>query len=675
MIRILVREQLRSQARYAAAAFALVAVATSLGTFLLVSLATTLRENQRLAVVSSGLREHHAWAPVWTHGPAADPPVGLTTDMLSRAELDGIVTQLQASGAEPQVRIGGMVWVKSEVYAHSLLATDDLPAMALEEGTPPGPGEVALAGRLADALGVPVGEEVSFTSGQAGPVTMTLKLSGILREPSNSASYGAPLVVVSLADGPALSERAGFTSGPTAEGDPTGLMEVYLAWNGPVPPSLVSRMDEQSSPSASITTQPQSLAQAALALVLLTSLVAAAAAGRSQGAARTQWVGTVRALGATRRDVVVAALVETTAVGAGAGMLGVAAGIAANVALIRRHGGTFAGDWPSVTATAVGLSLALAVTISLLLAATPAFWAARTSPAGALTPVGPADLVPSRPRVTTRNLAWACGCLAALLVVRVKAASTAHDWPRAVVTAIACAFAWCLYLLMLRLLGVILARAGRWLGTRRHQVLVAAGTGLAQHPRAAAAIATSMAAGGVVAGAAVWWWAARPGSDPQQFAGHTWPEVFDAAGITTVLTAGVMGASATVVGLAVWIATGTIAVDASVLGALGLSGRVRQVAAMAQTLIAALAGAVVGLATGTLAMAVATSVLTWWGAWSSRSFLPAWPNVLQGIVVWLGALLGLALVSAAVALAAARASDGKDPAALKRKANRAGVPT
>ena len=203
---------------------------------------------------------------------------------------------------------------------------------------------------------------------------------------------------------------------------------------------------------------------------------------------------------------------------------------------------------------------------------------------------------------------------------------------------------------------------------------VAAGTGLSLHPRAVAAIATSLASGGVVAGAAVWWWAARPGRDPYQFSGRTAAEVLEAAGIATVLTAGVMGASATVVGLAVWIARGTIAVDAASLGARGLSRRVRQLAALCQTLIAGLAGALVGLALGTAAMAAATTVLTWWGAWSYRGFLPAWPNVIQGAVVWLGAFLGLALVSAAVALVAARASDGKNPAALKRKANRAGVP-
>jgi len=427
------------------------------------------------------------------------------------------------------------------------------------------------------------------------------------------------------------------------------------------------------SPPHAYTNQKEYYAITALWLVLITALVAAAAAGRSQGSTRAQWVGTVRALGATRRDVVTAAMLETLAVGVVGGFVGIGTGIAANVAVIRRQGGTFAGDWPSLTASAVALSMALALAVSLILGAAPAYWAARTTPAAALSPVGPADALTQRPRIRTKALLLVVGGAAAVLLAWVRAEGNGEYWPRALYFPATAIFVLSLYLLTSRALVRVVVALGNALTHRNQRALVAAGSGLVQHPRNAASIATAIAAGGIGAGAIVWWWFVRPQGNATELAPRPWPEIIDSAGLTTLLTATVLGAAAAVVAVAVWIGRGRVAGDAAMYGALGLSGRDRQMAAMLQVAIAGFAGGAGGMVVGTAGAAVANGILSISGTWRFPAMSSPVEVTAQGVVVWLGALLGVALVSAATSLAAARASDGKDPVALRRSASRSGA--
>ena len=672
MILTLIREQLRSQARYAGAAFALIAVATSLAAFVLISLATAQREAERIYDFLDGGAEHHAWLGVWTDGAATDSPIAANVHTYDMAEVDSIVAGITANGSAPEVRLDAAVWIEGDPIAHRAAAMESVPQSALGAGTSPDVGQVVVDSALAESLGLTVGDSLGFSPGNGLAPTTTLEVSGILRGSSFGQSPTTPRVIFSAADGLHLIGSAGFESGFSDAGERTVFMGVKLSWNGASRAALGSAEYTVSSPHA-YTNQKEYYAITALWLVLITSLIAAAAAGRSQGSARTQWVGTVRALGATRRDVVTAAMLETLAVGGIGGFVGIGTGIAANVAVIRRQGGTFAGDWPSLTASTVALSMALALAVSLILGAAPAYWAARTTPAAALSPVGPADALARRPRIGTKTLLLVVGSAAAVLLTWVRADANGEYWPRAVYVPATAIFVFGLYLLTSRALVRVVVALGNALTHRNQRTLVAAGSGLVQHPRNAASIATAIAAGGIGAGAIVWWWFVRPQGYGTELAPRPWSEILESAGLTTLLTATVLGTSAAVVAVAVWIGRGRVAGDAAIYGSLGLSGRDRQVAAMLQVAIASFAGGAGGMVAGTAGAAVANGILSITGTWPVPSIASPVEAIAQGVVVWLGALLGVALVSATTSLAAARASDGKDPAALRRSASRAGA--
>ncbi|NTV38757.1 MAG: FtsX-like permease family protein, partial [Demequinaceae bacterium] len=553
MILTLVREQLRSQARYAAAAFALVALAASLAAFVLISLATSLRETERVYTLNLGDTEHHASLLVWTNGVATNTIRDGNITTYTVEEIDSLVAELSANGSNPQVRLDSFVWMQGESFAHQMVAMDSVPPQALSAGTGPQSGQVALAQRLADALDVTVGDSVGFSPGSGLAPNLRLEVSGILMEATPLAGLSPPLLIVSSEDGLSLIEAAGFDKGDNALGEPTAFLGATLSWNGAVPADLTSAAGAMEWRPRAFTGQNEYYALTAMWLVLVTALVAAAAAGRSQGATRSQWVGTVRALGATRRDVVTAALLETVSVGVAGGLVGIAAGAAANVAVIRRHGGTFAGNWPSLTGTAIALSMALALAVSLVLGATPAYWAARTTPAAALSPVGPTDAVLSRPRVTTKALAALNVGAAALLLGWARANGNGEYWPRPVYFAATAIFALSLYVLMSRALVRVVIALGNALIRRGHRVLVAAGSGLVQHPRNAASIATAIAVGGIGAGAILWWWFVRPQGTGTELAPRPWSEIIESAGLTTLLTATVLGTASAVLSLAIWI--------------------------------------------------------------------------------------------------------------------------
>ncbi|NTV40358.1 MAG: hypothetical protein HGA51_10470, partial [Demequinaceae bacterium] len=279
----------------------------------------------------------------------------------------------------------------------------------------------------------------------------------------------------------------------------------------------------------------------------------------------------------------------------------------------------------------------------------------------------------SRPRVTTKALAALNVGAAALLLGWARANGNGEYWPRAVYFAATVVFALSLYVLTSRALVRVVIALGNALIRRGQRVLVAAGSGLVQHPRNAASIATSIAVGGIGAGALLWWWFVRPQGAGTELAPRAWSEIIENAGLTTLLTATVLGTASAVLSLAIWIGRGRVAGDAAIYGALGLGGRDRQLAAMTQVAIASFAGGAGGLIAGTAGAALANGILAVVGTWEFPFVESPVGVATQGLVVWLGALLGIAVVSAATSLAAARASDGKNPSALRRSASREGA--
>jgi len=408
-------------------------------------------------------------------------------------------------------------------------------------------------------------------------------------------------------------------------------------------------------------------------LVLVTALVGAAAAGRNQGAARTQWVGTVRALGATRRDVVTAALIETVAVGVVAGVVGVATGWAVNAALIRAAGGTFAGDWPSLPAATLTLATALALGVSLILGGAPAYWAARTTPAAALRPVGPADVEAPRHRIPTVALVIAALATTGLLMARGAAGEANSRVPESVYYVLAVLLLAAIFLLASRALLAPVTALGTGLARRRHRILVATGGAIVQHPANAVSIAATFATGGLCAGAEVWNWVSSTQGGTAESPLRQWSEAVEAAGMATLLTTAGLGTAVLVMGTAIWIGHGRLKSDAAIYGALGLSRRDRQVAAMAQVIITGSTGGALGLVAGVLAAGAINAILLATGDAPSPEAGAILGLLGRGTVVGLGALAGVVLVSAATALVAGRAVDGADPAALKRSASRAGT--
>jgi hypothetical protein len=239
--------------------------------------------------------------------------------------------------------------------------------------------------------------------------------------------------------------------------------------------------------------------------------VMAFAAGRARARERVRWSATARALGATRRTVLLASLGEGAALTVAAGLVGTVAGAsAAWVAHAIRQASTV--DAPHISFSfpvyAVLVSGIVTVVLGVVVAAVPAFLASRVAPAAALKDVAAIDEAEFSRRVSVGPVVAVAAVLYGILLWAVSAVPTTPftSWT-AGLTTIALVVTGLAILIeasrrLARLLGARLSRSDRPWALR-------AGIEMLAHPRQAAALITLHA---LTAGCMAAWVATNAGN-------------------------------------------------------------------------------------------------------------------------------------------------------------------
>jgi hypothetical protein len=239
-------------------------------------------------------------------------------------------------------------------------------------------------------------------------------------------------------------------------------------------------------------------------------IIAAFSMGRAQAEARTKWAATARVFGATRRTIALSSLIETAIVSLIGIALGLAAGIAAVAASIgvlrSTHPDALLPSGPSVPGVLILAGVGIGAIIAIVVAAVPAFWAARVSPVAALKPVTPLGDATVSPRVSRW---WLIGLLVGLTLVNLAAyavserASSGLSWPMIVVALATIASLVVGFAALVDGLRELLPRVAEGVGRIPRPWAVAAGDSLRAHHRlfTYASLSMALTVGVAVAGA------------------------------------------------------------------------------------------------------------------------------------------------------------------------------
>jgi hypothetical protein len=399
MIWAFTREQLRSQRRYIVWASAVVALAVGAAVYGAL-LGTTL--NAASTATQAALVSNTEFL---TSGYAAEDPGtanGLNVDVptASLAEIEAAVASAQADGN----RVGALavLWnlgleqaTDNGYVPWPTAGIGDVDWGAiLTVGHQPGAGEVALSEAYAHKLGVGIGDSVPIYGGAAdGDDQLTAMVSGLTRSPFDTAGVnimGLPEVWIAWADLP--SYVAALTSP-----DDTNIFgsapSVNVSWDGQ---STV--LNKLFGAAAVFDNEPANISENSTkpwialgtGVLVIGAIATAFAFGRAQAQSRTQWVATARALGATRRHVMLATLGEAgllAAVGVVAGYVLGWLGTTVHLWLVHSEvPGAGIATMPQGSVWVILGALALGSVLALVIAGVPAFWATRVSPASALKP-------------------------------------------------------------------------------------------------------------------------------------------------------------------------------------------------------------------------------------------------------------------------------------------------
>lgn len=569
------------------------------------------------------------------------------------------------------------VWEDEGLDAVAVRGEGAGPALIAGEA-PAHAGEVVLVENVAREMDVAIGDEVTLYSlewdpeGNPRSTAYPMTLVGLT---ASNRLLGYDVVIpaaylswdeVSTEGGVLLSRL------PGADGTVTRAGFVSVHWNGYDRGLDVFRDPGWAATGASSFDVPSSATAwfgAAIAL-LIAMIVMSFAVGRSQASARTQWVATVRTMGARRSHIVAAATVETMLLAAVAMAAGTGVGVGMaqlQLSLERTYTGSTFGPtsigwhW-AIVPVVVGVTAVVAVVV----AAVPAFWASRVAPTAALKPVSDITEAEVSRRVP---VAWIAvpfvigGALVALGVfgtaVPIKATAVL-GWIILIVAGFA---------LVVEVLRTAIPAVGRVLARSARPSLLTAGDALASRPRQAVAPATLMA----VAIALLTMWSCGVADVAiQDFADadaslatyHLDREYLHSSllGLPTVSTIIVAALALQLVAAAI-IANHRAAAsrESAARRAMGLSRRAEAVAAWWQQWIPQAIGVSVGFAVGLVAFfAVVTTS-------SSRDFGSSWSALAEatGIGAGYSGVVAIAMLAlaAAVALVASRASRAATPLA------------
>ncbi|MGC4174845.1 FtsX-like permease family protein [Demequina sp.] len=661
MIWSLAREQVRSQRRYIGWAAVVVALAVATAVYGAL-LSTTLRQastDMGAALVFDA--EYTSIGSGATGGPDVGLPLFDTADLAADVE----TAQAQGTRVAAYARVWGLSALPGsdpEYNGQVTAAMGDLDwDQLLLDGEPPSSGQVVLTAAVADVLGVSLGDAIPLY-GEVDvpqPLVTSVTVSGISVSNFDSAGlslYGYPEVLVAWDDFPLYTEQLSELRG---DDEPT-YYDLDLYWDGE---STVLN-DALTQPAANAYgfetgTNNASIWVAMAAVVLVIGAIAMAFAfGRAQAQSRTQWVATARALGASKRHIVLATCVEAGLLA----IIGVAAGSLLGFAGAAVHLGLVHGDVPGAAIASVPIwtplvvvgAAVLASLLAVVVASVPAFWATRVSPTAALKPENDITNAQVGRRVSfwPVAIAWAVAGTLAVVSADPTEVNGAPLYGE---------LAWWLFIglsfvVANEALRWLLPALGRWLSRRPEKAALVAGDSIVARPRQFTVPALLMALGtGAMLFASIGTmlsmindyvdphYVLSPG-ELQAVAWQTW------TGPAAAVVLGVLALLSTIITVATTTVTSR---ERATREALGVTpGQTRAGAGIAQA-ITLVSGVVVGiaLATALIAVSIAHGSITGVGSESveyvAMSVSVRATCMVVGIALLCSALSALAIASAA----------------------------
>jgi hypothetical protein len=511
----LVREQLRSQWRYTAWSAALLAFALGLATYAMVTGATAIAHQNKYDDFSPYGRANYGTVQAVTKGDLGDAGQINGRPAISLDELVALIRDASAEG--PLVagyEVGTSIAGYGEYASFLMPATPVAWGPYLESGVAPEHGEVAVGADVAEALGLGLGDRIVLDSvgEDSSAASRTFVVSGTLKTTEYVAPYwtAIPNVVASPSDFANVAAAfAHVTHVDAATSETTLGVHLEMGWDGDngVLAPYADQYWEDSSPRGvtlsrawSNNDQAGYRALGAAGLIVLGMIIAAFSMGRAQAEARTTWAATARVFGATRRTIALSSLIETSMVslvGIAIGLVIGIAAVAASIGVLRAtHPDALLPAGPNVPGVLILAGFGIGAVIAAVVAAVPAFWAARVSPVAALksvTPVGEATV--SR-RVSRW---WLIGLLVGLTLVNLVVYTVAERVQNAgawAYIALALAIIACLVVGFAALvdgLRELLPRVAERVGRLPRPWAVAAGDSLRAHHRLFTYASVSMA--------------------------------------------------------------------------------------------------------------------------------------------------------------------------------------
>ena len=395
----LIAGQLRAHRGYFAWTASLLAILVAVLTFMGVAGATQATLSQRGMAVLGQDADRYANLLV------TPAPVEGLRHSVSQQRLRELVDSTPAASAlasvllatKPIADLDVYDW-EAEVWAISKYGGADHNSLISKGRLPQEQGEVALSADVARALGAGVGSEVTLYGQSTGadgfamdvPHSFTVVGISASRELPGYDSYFAPGALLSWDE---VESGGAFTDEARQVGfEDTDVSRIDLRWSGGsalIDPYLEFEYAEWRGDFQ----LPQSTAiWFVVAVVLVIAMIIMSfAVGRSQAAARTQWIATVRTMGATRGYIAAATVLETVVIAAIAAVVGISLGVVAAQAQLSVARASVEAPFGPSTVTAHWLIFPVvtlvALVVALLIAAVPAFWASRITPVAALKPV------------------------------------------------------------------------------------------------------------------------------------------------------------------------------------------------------------------------------------------------------------------------------------------------
>ncbi|MFM9368175.1 ABC transporter permease [Streptomyces sp. Da 82-17] len=269
------------------------------------------------------------------------------------------------------------------------------PRLPLADGrAPAGPGELALDAATAERAGYRIGDTVRFAT--TGPA-LTKKLVGTVRTDDPRVTAGGTLTVFDtrtaqrLFLAPGRFDELSVTAAPGVDTAAlTTQVRALLPKAGASAASGAELAAQQSEETAESTRAMTTMLLVFAGIALFVGVFIIANTFTMLIAQRSREIALLRAVGASRRQVVRSVLAEAALLGLGASAAGFALGlgIAAGLRPLLNAGGAGLPDGPLVIAPAAVLwSLAVGVVVTVLAAWLPSRKAARIAPVAALSTV------------------------------------------------------------------------------------------------------------------------------------------------------------------------------------------------------------------------------------------------------------------------------------------------